>query len=103
MYYNIFIKRCEVRGMQHRIYPVDVICLCDAAGRIQPLRLRVFTQQQTFISISIDKILRQEDICHVGAEAKLFLCRGSCEDKPFQFELKYLIRTHNWFLVKNKY
>lgn len=84
--------------MQHCMQPADVICLCEAGGRIQPLRVRLMDEEQVYQRVDIEQILRREEIHHTGAEAQIFLCRATVGEIPRVFELKYLLRSHRWYV-----
>ena len=85
--------------MRQMIQPVDVISLCEADGHIRPLRVRFMDEEQFYRRLDIDQILRQDEICYTGAEAQLFLCRATVGDSAWLFELKYVLRSHSWFLT----
>ncbi len=82
--------------MEQRNSPVDVICICSAAGEIRPLRLRMECADHTLLRIDIDEIISVKSIHPVGIEAKLFLCRATVAGARWLFELKYTIHTHSW-------
>ena len=79
--------------------PVDVISVCSVCGEIRPLRLRVENEEQQLIRVNIDQVLSVKEIPYVGAEARIFLCRGTTEGRQWTFELKYSIRSHCWCLL----
>lgn len=82
--------------MEQRNSPIDVICMCSAAGEIRPLRLRMEGAEHVLLRIDIDEIISVKTIQIVGIEAKVFLCRATVEGMRWLFELKYTIRTHSW-------
>lgn len=85
--------------MVKTIQPVDVISLCEADGRIRPLRVRFMDEEQLYRKLDVEQILRQDEIRHTGAEAQLFLCRATVGDSSWLFELKYVLRSHSWFIT----
>ncbi len=82
-----------------RICPADVISLCEADGQIRPLRVRFMDEEQFYRRLDIEQILRQDEIHHTGAEAQLFLCRATVGEMSWVFELKYVLRSHSWFVM----
>lgn len=78
---------------------IDCISVCSATGQIRPLRFRLEQEGLETLRVNIDQILRIREIPYVGAEAQIFLCRGMAEGFERTFELKYVIRSHNWFLL----
>jgi hypothetical protein len=86
--------------MQQTTYPVDVISVCAADGSIRPLRLRLEDEHQQLRCIRIDEILSVKDVSYVGIEAFVYLCRAVVQDRVWLFELKYMIRSHSWQLLR---
>ena len=78
--------------------PVDVLCVCSAAGQIRPLWLQMQAPEEGMQRIDIDQILSTKQICGTGAEAQVYRCRACVGDGVQVFDLKYLIRAHRWYL-----
>lgn len=76
--------------------PIDVICVCSAAGEIRPLRLRMEDDAHNLLRIDIDEVISVKKIMLVGIEAQVYLCRATVAQQRWLFELKYTIRTHTW-------
>ncbi len=83
--------------------PVDVISVCNAAGEIRPLRLRMEDESHQLLRIDIAEIVNMKPVQYVGIEAQIFLCKAMVKGKEWLFELKYTIRTHNWCLFRRIY
>lgn len=83
--------------------PVDVISVCSADGEIRPLRLRIEDPQHQLFRVDIEEIVSSKQIQHVGIEAQTFLCKATVGGRPWMFELRYLIRSHNWRLFRRIY
>lgn len=79
--------------------PVDVISMCSASGQIQPLRFRMEDESHHVIKGNICQIIDVKDIHYVGVEAQVFLCLATVEERDWLFELKYMIRTHCWYIL----
>ena len=86
--------------MDRRIYPVDVISVCSSSGELRPLRLRLEDESRQLLQVNIEEVLSIRDITYVGAEAHIYQCRAMLWDRKWIFELKYMIRSHTWYLMK---
>lgn len=89
--------------MDGNICPVDVISVCSANGEIRPLRLRMEDEEHQLLRIDIDEIISTKPIQYVGIEAQIFLCRATVRGKRTLFELRYMIRSHSWSLLRKVY
>lgn len=87
--------------MEQQICPVDVISVCSADGKMRPLRIRLADENRQLFRINIDEVLDVQEICHVGAEASIFLCRARVWDRLWTFELKYSVRSHTWCILRS--
>ena len=79
-----------------RNQPIDVISMCSADGKIQPLRFRMEDGEHRLLRIDIIEVISSKSVQYVGVEAQIFLCRADVSGKEWLFELKYTIRTHSW-------
>ena len=86
--------------MQAKQTAVDVISVCTAGGEIRPLRMQMMDEEHQLLRVNIESIVRCDEVIHVGAEAKIFLCRATVWGQKWLFELKYSIRGHNWTLTR---
>lgn len=82
--------------MEQKACPVDVISVCSADGEIRPLRIQMEDEERQLLRVNIEQVISTEEITHVGAEAKIFLCRATVWDRKWIFRLKYSIRSHAW-------
>ena len=89
--------------MEQKIRPVDVISLCDAAGKLRPLRFRMEDEAHGLLRVDIDEVISSREVQYVGIEALIFLCKATVEGKRWLFELKYTIRSHSWCLFRRVY
>jgi hypothetical protein len=83
--------------------PVDVIAVCNADGSIKPLRFRMEDEDHQLLRIDIEEVISSKEIQYVGIEAYVFLCRATVRGKESVFELRYMIRSHNWQLLRKVY
>lgn len=86
--------------MELKNNPVDVISVCSANGDIRPLRVQMEDEERQLLRVNIESVVKCEEIVHVGAEAKIFLCRATVWGQKWLFELKYSIRSHSWSLLR---
>jgi len=85
------------------ICPVDVISMCSANGDIRPLRFRMEDEDHRLLRVDIDEIVSSKPVQYVGIEAQIFLCRAIVRGKSTLFELRYMIRSHSWCLLRKVY
>lgn len=85
--------------MEQKICPVDVISMCSADGKIQPLRFRMEDESHQRLRVDIQQIVSVQEIHHVGVEAQVFLCKAKMWGREWVFQLKYNIRAHSWCLL----
>lgn len=85
------------------ICPADVISLCEADGQIRPLRIRYMDEEQQYRRLDIKQVVRRDEIRHTGAEAQLFLCLATVGERDWLLQLKYVLRSHSWFIVQRLY
>ena len=83
--------------------PVDVIAVCSTDGSIKPLRFRMEDEDHQLLRIDIEEVISSKEIQYVGIEAYVFLCRATVRGKESVFELRYMIRPHNWQLLRKVY
>ena len=83
--------------------PVDVIAVCSTDGSIKPLRGRMEDEDHQLLRIDIEEVISSKAIQYVGIEAYVFLCRATVRGKESVFELRYMIRSHNWQLLRKVY
>ena len=86
--------------MELKNHPVDVISMCSAGGDIRPLRLRLEDEQHRLLRVDIEEIVSTKEIPYVGAEATVYLCRATAWGQRWLIELKYVIRSHTWYLLR---
>lgn len=89
--------------MEMKHAAVDVISVCSADGEIRPLRLQFEDEQRQLLRVNIDEVVSTREIQYVGIEAVVFLCRAWVAGREWLFELKYMIRTHTWCLLRKVY
>jgi hypothetical protein len=77
-----------------------VISVCSTSGEIRPLRLRVADESEELVRYDIVEIISTKEIPYVGVEANVFLCRAIAWERTWILELKYLIRSHTWYLLR---
>ena len=83
--------------------PVDVIAVCSTDGSIKPLRFRIEDEAHQLLRIDIEEVISSKEIQYVGIEAYVFLCRATVRGRESVFELRYMIRSHSWQLLRKVY
>lgn len=86
--------------MAVQMRPVEVISVCGTGGQIRPLRLRMVLEDRQALRMTVDEVLNVRQIHHVGAEAQIFLCRVTAQERQYVLELKYAIRSHCWSVLR---
>ncbi len=86
--------------MEQNTRPVDVISVCSASGELKPLRLRLADEAEEWFRVDIEEILSIKEIPYVGVEATIFLCRARAWNRKWIVELKYVMRSHTWYLLR---
>jgi len=89
--------------MEQTVCPVDVISVCTADGQIRPLRMRMEDRAKQLLRVDIDEVVSVRQIEYVGVEALIYLCRATVSHRNWVFELRYMIRTHSWHLLRRLY
>lgn len=80
--------------------PIQVLTVCDADGRLQPIRFRVEDEAHELQTVSIKQVVSTYEIQYVGIEALAFLCKGDIGGREHLFELRYTVRSHRWALQR---
>lgn len=86
--------------MQQGMLPVDVICLSNVEGKLQPLRIRIAQENSTVKVGNVCEILCTKENHRIGAESRSFLCRVQWERSVAVLELKFYVRSLSWFAAK---
>lgn len=86
--------------MEQNIYPLDVIAVCSANGDIRPLRFRMEDESHQLLRVDIEEIISCKPVQYVGFEAYIFLCRATVEGRRWLFELRFMVRSHSWCLLR---
>ena len=79
---------------------VEVIAAHDTCGHIRPLRIRFAGEDHQLHRLSIDRVLSVREVTYVGVEAMIYLCRSTDGTRERIFELRYNIRSHDWYLLR---
>ena len=83
--------------------PIQVISLCNADGKIQPLRFRYEDRDQRMHTVRILEIIDTHTVTYVGVEGFRYLCKAEDDDYTHLFELSYAFRSHRWKLSRILY
>ena len=86
--------------MEEKNCPVEMISVCGTEGRILPVRFRFETAERSVRTVQISEVISSKEICYVGIEAIIYICKAKMEEKERLLELKYTVRTHRWVLFR---
>ena len=82
---------------------VDMLSVCCADGKLQPLRFRFVDENCEIRLVKILEILSCKEVRYIQAEAYAFSCRARIEDRETVLTIRYFIRTHRWCLQGRVY
>ncbi len=82
---------------------VEMICVCGSDGTLRPLRFRYEDEQHCLQVVNIAEVVSCKEICYVGIEAFLYVCRAYEAQQEHLFEVKYTVRSHKWVLHRKLY
>ena len=80
--------------------PVEMISTFSREGAIRPVRFRLEAEDQSLVTVRLNRIEEIQEILYIGAEAFLYICRGELGGRERRFELRYTLRTHRWVLYR---
>lgn len=83
--------------------PIQVLSLCGADGRMEPLRFRFEDEGHQMHTVKILEILDTRQVAYVGIEAFRYLCRAEEDGRSHLFELNYTVRSHRWNIFRKVY
>ena len=81
--------------------PIDMICICESAGDIKPLRFRFIGTDQVLQTAAVTQILSSKSVQFVGIEGIDFLCIVKIGTQESVCVLRYLLRSHSWALIRD--
>ncbi|MDO4582453.1 MAG: hypothetical protein Q4B96_07735 [Bacillota bacterium] len=76
--------------------PIQMISVCDADGRISPLRFRLADETV----VRIGEVLAAKEQNYAGAHCFSYICRAVSGGRELLFELRYAVRSHQWTLYR---
>ena len=80
--------------------PIESIAWFTREGVPHPLKYRILTEDQTYKTIKVDKVLFRTEEKVAGNRMLLFRCQGELNGCLKIFELKYEVNTCKWYLYK---
>ena len=86
--------------MEEKNRPVEMISVCSTEGQILPVRFRFETAERSIRTVQISEVISSKEICYVGIEAIIYVCKATMEERERLLELKYTVRTHRWVLFR---
>ena len=80
--------------------PVEMISTFSKEGAIRPVRFRLEAEDQSLVTVRLNRIEEIQEILYIGAEAFLYVCRAELGGRERRFELRYSLRSHRWVLYR---
>ncbi len=99
---NLSIKPEGGRTVERQIN-VDMLAVCGADGRLQPVRFRFEDENHETRLARVLEVLSCREIRYVNVEAYSFSCRAQIGEEVYVLNLRYSIRSHCWRLFQRNY
>ena len=80
--------------------PVKMIAWFDEDGMPTPVRYNMATEDQTSMTIHIDRIIQKREEKLAGNRMLIFTCQSVINGLEKKYEIKYELNTCKWFLYK---
>lgn len=80
--------------------PIESIVWFTREGIPHPLRYRITSEDKTYTTVKIRRILTRTEEKIAGNRMLIFRCEGEINGVLKIFELKYELNTCRWFLYK---
>ena len=77
---------------------VEMISACGLDGSLQPLRFRYEDGEGTLRLAKVLEVLSCREVKYICVEAFVYTCRVRVDNEEKTFQIRYAIRTHQWFL-----
>ena len=83
--------------------PIQVFCLIDTNGRLNPLRFRYENKEHQIETAFIEEIISRDEKHYVGIREKQFICVVMMGDVSRTAEIRYHVDSQKWriFLFLN--
>ena len=86
--------------MKIYMQPIESIAWFTREGIPHPLKYRILTEDNTYKTIKVAKVLFRAEEKIAGNRMLLFRCQGEINGVLKIFELKYELSTCVWYLYK---
>ena len=80
--------------------PIDMICVCTTDGNITPLRFRIFREDTLAQTAAVTQVVSCKPVQYIGIECMEYLCIAKLGEHEKPCVLRYVLRSHSWFLVE---
>ena len=64
------------------------------------MRIRLEDRAKQLLRVDIEEVVSVRKIDYVGIESMIYLCRATVSHRHWLFELRYMVRTHSWHLLR---
>ena len=80
--------------------PIQMFSTTNTTGEMIPLKFRFEDQDHTVQTVKIDTILGCQECNYVGQKGIKYVCSTTKEGYEVLFEIKFLLLSHKWILLK---
>lgn len=80
--------------------PIEVISYCDMQGNIKPMKFRFQDDDNCWINVKVDKIMKRDIEKLAGYKMLVYTCVSNIEGVQKIYELKCEIDSSKWLLFK---
>jgi len=82
------------------VKPIEMISYTNREGVPRPVKFRVESEDKTFLTIKVDKVIQTELEKYAGNRMYKFRCQSIISGTEKIYEIKYEIDTCKWILYK---
>lgn len=79
---------------------IDVICLIDKTGKIEPLKIRIESDDSCIITTKVNEVVYTKENNYAGFTTFDFGCKVTIDDINQLLELRYNVNEHKWKINK---
>lgn len=80
--------------------PIKMIAWFDEDGTLTPVRYNVSLDDESAVTIRINRIIQKKEEKLAGNRMLVFTCQSIVNDMERLYELKYELSTCKWYLFK---
>lgn len=80
--------------------PIQVFCVVDTSGKINPIRFRYENSEHQIETVVIEEIISYDEKRYVGIREKQFICVIIQEEKIRTVEIRYHVDSQKWRIFR---